>query len=120
MKRRPPRSTRTDTLFASTSLFRSKGGAASRDGHRYSRSHVEPQMHRAIIPLASGTPVSEATDGNGIVAKCTKGPERCSEPFGIGIDQPILRAGRFIVVVVRRDDDAANEDRKSKRLNSSH
>src|SRR3546814_2439447 len=87
MKRRPPRSTRTDTLFASTSLFRSKGGAASRDGHRYSRSHVEPQMHRAIIPLASGTPVSEATDGNGIVAKCTKGPERCSEPFGIGIDR---------------------------------
>src|SRR3546814_8991255 len=70
-------------------------------------------MHRAIIPLASGTPVSEATDGNGIVAKCTKGPERCSEPFGIGIDQPILRAGRFIVVVVRRDDDAANDGNES-------
>src|SRR3546814_7017596 len=77
-------------------------------------------MHRAIIPLASGTPVSEATDGNGIVAKCTKGPERCSEPFGIGIDQPILRAGRFIVVVVRRDDDAANDGNESEDRSEEH
>lgn len=47
------------------------------------------------------------------VCKCTKGPERCSEPFGICSDQPLLRAGRFVVVVVRRDDDAADDSRES-------
>src|SRR3546814_3504679 len=31
MKRRPPRSTRTDTLFPYTTLFRAKGSAAARN-----------------------------------------------------------------------------------------
>src|SRR3546814_5587391 len=34
MKRRPPRSTRTDTLFPYTTLFRSKGGVAVGIGDR--------------------------------------------------------------------------------------
>src|SRR3546814_17933300 len=34
MRRRPPRSTRTDTLFPYTTLFRSKSGATSYDFRR--------------------------------------------------------------------------------------
>src|SRR3546814_10796132 len=42
MIRRPPRSTRTDTLFPYTTLFRSKGrtsGREAQEGHRLGRGH---------------------------------------------------------------------------------
>src|SRR3546814_15689578 len=42
MIRRPPRSTRTDTLFPYTTLFRSTGGAVS-------RAVVHPLIHIATI-----------------------------------------------------------------------
>src|SRR3546814_2053590 len=38
MIRRPPRSTRTDTLFPYTTLFRSHGRAGDRRGRRHARS----------------------------------------------------------------------------------
>src|SRR3546814_2090623 len=44
MIRRPPRSTRTDTLFPYTTLFRSEGGAISRE-----RAAVDFQDHRIFL-----------------------------------------------------------------------
>src|SRR3546814_14451917 len=44
MRRRPPRSTRTDTLFPYTTLFRSDAGGGEQGGDR--RSNAEPRRDR--------------------------------------------------------------------------
>src|SRR3546814_4666903 len=47
MKRRPPRSTRTDTLFPYTTLFRSPGSAGAAQPWRADRNHGrQPARHR--------------------------------------------------------------------------
>src|SRR3546814_2942704 len=46
MIRRPPRSTRTDTLFPYTTLFRSKSEEIPQDGHR---SAAQPQHQRNAV-----------------------------------------------------------------------
>src|SRR3546814_5274019 len=52
MIRRPPRSTRTDTLFPYTTLFRSAGGDATR--HSYARRLAK----RAGLPAMRWRPVN--------------------------------------------------------------
>src|SRR3546814_19487855 len=47
MIRRPPRSTRTDTLFPYTTLFRSGGGVAIL--HSYAQRCVEPREEACIL-----------------------------------------------------------------------
>src|SRR3546814_11422318 len=90
MIRRPPRSTRTDTLFPYTTLFRSAGEAAAvraddlRDPRRYRRRHRESDAHEADRRQAVRRPV------------------------------PLERAGG------RPAPDGVHQDRKSTRLNSSH
>src|SRR3546814_18376638 len=53
MRRRPPRSTRTDTLFPYTTLFRSRPSLCNSNGNGYRRTsacrlflEVEPREHR--------------------------------------------------------------------------
>src|SRR3546814_1286688 len=46
MIRRPPRSTRTDTLFPYTTLFRSDRPAANRDTHDLRRIRGDPDPRR--------------------------------------------------------------------------
>src|SRR3546814_13270389 len=58
MKRRPPRSTRTDTLFPYTTLFRPFGGNRS-DDWRYDQGfayRIDPAtgLVRGIVPLLGG------------------------------------------------------------------
>src|SRR3546814_19775443 len=55
MLRRPPRSTRTDTLFPYTTLFRSVG-ADDLDVERLQRA---PEMRHAIAPCCAGAGVAE-------------------------------------------------------------
>src|SRR3546814_15411599 len=50
MKRRPPRSTRTDTLFPYTTLFRSHGRATFEGGERR-------MMERSWIPYCGAAPL---------------------------------------------------------------
>src|SRR3546814_10095049 len=59
MIRRPPRSTRTDTLFPYTTLFRSDGAAHRAGGRldvrrrcRARRSPVRPRLHDRVVPAA--------------------------------------------------------------------
>src|SRR3546814_5389794 len=47
MIRRPPRSTRTDTLFPYTTLFRSLGRADQRDQQQHRRQHDEHRPEAA-------------------------------------------------------------------------
>src|SRR3546814_5450871 len=64
MIRRPPRSTRTDTLFPYTTLFRSPA-PARRDGGRRHRAHAggarlhAEQPHRAVGAPRGAPPRSE-------------------------------------------------------------
>src|SRR3546814_4228765 len=50
MIRRPPRSTRTDTLFPSTTLFRSRPGVGTpaRAGAPAAAQHADPQHHQRV------------------------------------------------------------------------
>src|SRR3546814_21152762 len=99
MKRRPPRSTRTDTPFPYTTLFRSKG----EDRQRPRPTPKPPfQADRPIatcrLPPKNPTIPLERTTNTGIVG-------------GTDRNAP---TGRF------DSDGQDREDRKSKRLNSSH
>src|SRR3546814_19599721 len=103
MIRRPPRSTRTDTLFPYTTLFRSGGLAVTR--HPGRRDSVEDaclglgEQARALIRFAvveRRVPAVAAKIGGRHDIKC-----RNRRPVGGGIS-----LGR--------------PDRKSTRLNSSH
>src|SRR3546814_8664606 len=61
MLRRPPRSTRTDTLFPYTTLFRSPTAPAS----KASSPNPAPQQARRISPIsAAGAPISKDADAD--------------------------------------------------------
>src|SRR3546814_5463647 len=62
MFRRPPRATRTDTLFTSTTLFRSGGVRLTAAGRRYFDA-IEP----AIRQIQSATEAVLRPDGRGVV-----------------------------------------------------
>src|SRR3546814_7731709 len=107
MRRRPPRSTRTDTLFPSTTLFRSCG---------WQKSAAAGQVADAVAARAAAQP-------------CIAGGVRRA-------DKPVAAAAAADAAEVHQhaawcgdDDDAGrqaaasgleNADRKSTRLNSSH
>src|SRR3546814_10501228 len=107
MIRRPPRSTRTDTLFPYTTLFRSsnspsnspKPGDSPLGGHR--RGILDDELH----PLLSVPAVDLEASGD-----VQRQPRR-------------LQQRRAEVALQRPEGDrldAAAPDRKSTRLNSSH
>src|SRR3546814_11663067 len=101
MIRRPPRLTRTDTLFPDTTLFRS----LAHDHHG-----LAVQLDLGARPLAVQHRVAdldvELLDLTGVVARA-----------GAGGDD--LALGRLLLGVVRNDDTTGG-DRQSTRLNSSH
>src|SRR3546814_17463121 len=92
MIRRPPRSTRTDTLFPYTTLFRSNGSMAG------------PNMHAGGLLASSQTVSSWVSDlGSGL-------------HWATGTADPALS----LFVPLRVGDPLPESDRKSTRLNSSH
>src|SRR3546814_8635964 len=124
MRRRPPRSTRTDTLFPYTTLFRSDRGGVDR---------LAPDRLATVADLKAGSAVGDDADA-------------IDQAAGQAITQPVLRVfedGRepqcflegeaiFEVGRLEEDDrscrlrcshgleDAVGQDRQSTRLNSSH
>src|SRR3546814_1518414 len=112
MIRRPPRSTRTDTLFPYTTLFRSVGG-----------ERLAVHAH-AFLPEEQATGIEERVqDGDDHRdhgdewkrdqrAADVHRPLRCPENLG--------PANAFFVNLRLRLDLAVHQDRKSTRLNSSH
>src|SRR3546814_1666725 len=100
MIRRPPRSTRTDTLFPFTTLFRSP----------------------RVRCLPRGQRVADTPDGKDQVAlRCRR--ERPPQPANIDVNRSpphirLLWPGRLHQLLAYRT--IATGDRKSTRLNSSH
>src|SRR3546814_6978757 len=108
MIRRPPRSTRTDTLFPYTTLFRSPGRA--------------PLTYRALQKLVGRTVDALNDFGIGrndrVAIVLPNGPEMAAAFVAIGTGattaplNPAYRAEELEFYIT--------EDRKSTRLNSSH
>src|SRR3546814_17292164 len=97
MIRRPPSSTRTDTLFPYTTLFLSEGA------RHVARAHAHLEHHRGVRGFRKLETLLDRIDDAGEV--------------GAGIEQPHLRFHGKGVGPLLHDRGA---DRKSTRLNSSH
>src|SRR3546814_11882944 len=107
MRRRPPRSTRTDTLFPYTPLFRSIGDGPGHFEHRFicrdpdgtdlAARDVSPAAEQGQDPARIG--ILPATDLH-------------AEPHRILEAWPVLAFGLRLA--------GSTGDRKSTRLNSSH
>src|SRR3546814_17186192 len=67
MNRRPPRSTRTDTLFPYTTLFRSTSGGGGAGGCSAAWFSLQPVMSRAVNRTADRTAGRRAIGVGGIV-----------------------------------------------------
>src|SRR3546814_9612986 len=105
MLRRPPRSTRTDTLFPYTTLFRSdevkRGTIGSLARRLFRREPTHPSMFGVMISSL------------GIVQDRISRSRLAGEPPDVHITPRLGTIGLF-------EFDRADEDRKSTRLNSSH
>src|SRR3546814_4176707 len=105
MIRRPPRSTRTDTLFPYTTLFRSL-------------ETEDERMIRATITMFLAVAASGATGASKAATTTGADPLAIVGATLVNPDAPpvadavvVVRDGRIV---------AAGPDRKSTRLNSSH
>src|SRR3546814_15243166 len=97
---RPPRSTRTDTLFPYTTLFRSAPVV----------SGVKAvAMGRTVRVEWTPVPSSEALDVAGYVVERKVGSGEFTEVGSVSADTDSIK-----------DSELPDEDRKSTRLNSSH
>src|SRR3546814_6832121 len=78
MIRRPPRSTRTDTLFPYTTLFRSRRGRRFRPDPRISRQHqFQPSVVREHLEPASAA--QRGVDPQGYRFRPVRSEEHTSE-----------------------------------------
>src|SRR3546814_1389943 len=107
MIRRPPRSTRTDTLFPYTTLFRSAPGSLLKNVvpvHRR-RGRREDDFQFAVV-------------GGEMVARVLYG--LCSFLAVLRVDDDFADAFRNRDQAIAANAASAPQDRKSTRLNSSH
>src|SRR3546814_5186735 len=117
MIRRPPRSTRTDTLCPYTTLFRSEGpgGAVDGDGESIdprAADDAAPRVGALVGIVGDGEQQAEIGEGDGDDAPGREHGLALVPPGALGV------AGE---AVTRRRIGAAHQpDRKSTRLNSSH
>src|SRR3546814_17749696 len=102
MIRRPPRSTRTDTLFPYTTLFRSRQARALEHQPKSRIGRHDNAQGGAVLVVA----VDEAMlKGAGLISESAAVPAAHDEL--VGDDSPCGRSEKA-------------QDRKSTRLNSSH
>src|SRR3546814_8902106 len=124
MNRRPPRSTRTDTLYPYTTLFRSAAGEVLRLGYAnasLSEIIAESQVTKGALYFHFGSKeeLARAVIDEGSArfdAKCELWLDRRTPALEslIGISSVIVDIGAHDAMV------RATLDRKSTRLNSSH
>src|SRR3546814_6309600 len=127
MIRRPPRTTRTDTLFPSTTLCRSKGGQASVAWHLFGQlSQGEPaKLFQSHHPdYADGGQLRDfiwVGDCIDVMLWLLDHP-RVSGLFNVGTGKARSFAdlARAVFTAMERPENISYVDRKSTRLNSSH
>src|SRR3546814_9876269 len=118
MIRRPPRSTRTDTLFPYTTLFRSI--ATDLDHERQSPAY----RYRPPWPDAGAIVTFGCRQDNDLAPPAGDGPQPAPVGFGDHAAEAARRRGRHALSLHQRrgfrPDGEPAGDRKSTRLNSSH
>src|SRR3546814_6279077 len=126
MIRRPPRSTRTDTLFPYTTLFRSMldgGGIPATLGYRgFTHSCCTSINHVVCHGIPDAKPVREGDIVNIDVTTIIDGWHGDTSRMYLVGDVPI-KAKRLVEVTyecLMLGIEQAKPDRKSTRLNSSH
>src|SRR3546814_949099 len=112
MIRRPPRSTRTDTLFPYTTLFRSYGSYAR--GGWVDEPHTA-KGYRSDFDLLIIVNDKRLTDKIDFWSKLD---DRLTRE--LAIDKTLHTPVNFIVHTLQEVNDGLAQDRKSTRLNSSH
>src|SRR3546814_3531895 len=122
MIRRPPRSTRTDTLFPYTTLFRS-GGGEFQGSYRPSIKDIVSRLGKRNECTSDE---QETSDTNGVQCRTLRGCRSGDEVSWCGI----IGAGhqwpggktylKFLLGANNERFNASQKDRKSTRLNSSH
>src|SRR3546814_5518764 len=110
MIRRPPRSTRTDTLFPYTTLFRSGGAAAVGPAKHLDDETLWP-AYRRVMPQGAATQARSLHDRKE-ADHLRRIDESCARQAAVASDAVIAATGQQGV-----DEEG---DRKSTRLNSSH
>src|SRR3546814_6886333 len=113
MIRRPPGSTRTDTLFPYTTLVRSAGAYLNENGIDVSTAAAQADGMRAD----GATAVFAAVDGRvaGILAIADPIKATTAEALAA-----LRKEGISVVMLTGDNRTTAQADRKSTRLNSSH
>src|SRR3546814_15926572 len=127
MLRRPPRSTRTDTLFPHTTLFRADSTRPSPlpcSRGTASRGHLAPGSG-AIAPSPGHLPFQIAARGEW--PRALRKVRAMTKKNKNGAAMPLIRmidseadALTELTLQQQRDSISFYEDRKSTRLNSSH
>src|SRR3546814_21126905 len=126
MIRRPPRSTRTDTLFPYTTLFRSTAVASQQvlGGNGYIREWGMEQYVRdaRIAQIYEGTNGVQAMDLVGRKLALDGGTltQRFFALIRAELDAALPTAGEGLVAPVAQALARLERDRKCTRLNSSH
>src|SRR3546814_18860093 len=120
MKRRPPRSTRTDTLFPYTTLFRSTDFSARIARNTQIVIQEETGMTNVVDPLGGSYYVEALT--NELVDKAWEIIERVEAEGGMAkaVAAGWPKAMIEEAAAARQARVDRGEDRKSTRLNSSH
>src|SRR3546814_18658880 len=87
MIRRPPRSTRTDTLFPYTTLFRSLSTEAFNDGE-YHRGRIDMQRSAGRIFPSTADPIMTVPD---VIQRSNLGREAYYKPsMGLGLLRDVV------------------------------
>src|SRR3546814_7385370 len=101
MIRRPPRSTRTDTLFPYTTLFRSLRGLRHLDREVALRAQVHGRRPRQLPDRRAGRPARLLAQGEG------EGPRRRSAGRGAGAVGAMTDLASQAVAILETADPAA-------------
>src|SRR3546814_3763184 len=115
MLRRPPRSTRTDTLFPYTTLFRSLARSRSRVRTRLARARQRiGTRRRSLAPFGIGLRLHREAERAAAADFGVRNPA-AGERLAVELDLAHIGVG-----VGQPDSLDGETDRKSTRLNSSH
>src|SRR3546814_10707494 len=113
MRRRPPRSTRTDTLFPYTTLFRSPVGQI--DAAPFSRGGITDEQRIGIAAAAARERAADMDEPALVVVDDQIGRADRTRAFGEARERRLAR-----LALRHQHQHPRSGDRKSTRLNSSH